>query len=103
MDPSLRPDLAKILPSPWPRTLAGRDPPLRDSLMVPDSAPASSFLVDIDRSRAPAAGDTGFLLHTAQQVAARVARVIAPAPDAPWSPPVHRPDAERVRSLLFGS
>jgi hypothetical protein len=101
MEPSLRPDLAKILPVPWPRTLAGRDQQLREGLALPAGTPDAPFLVDVERSHAPAAADAGFLLHAAQQVAARLAKVLAPRADATWPPEVHKPDAERVRTLLF--
>lgn len=100
MEPRLRPDLPSILPCPWPRTLAGRDGPLRDAMSAPAAAREPSFLVAVARRREPAAGDAGFRLHTAQQVAERVARTLASRAVEPWPPPpVHRLDADRVRSL----
>lgn len=100
MEPSLRPDLGKILARPLPRTLADRGPPLGRSLVVPDSAATGDFLVDIDRQDDPLPGDAAFGLFSAESVAARVRDALAKAP-SPVRAAVHRVDPARAAALPF--
>jgi hypothetical protein len=99
MEESLRPDLSRILPRPLLRR--SRDPlQLGAGLDVREAAPRGDFFVEVDRQVHLREGDTGFGLQNARAVAAHVARHFAARPEPP---PLHEPDAERSRRLLFGS
>jgi hypothetical protein len=93
----LRPDLSRILPRPWLRQLAGRTPAFAPVLAVPEAARDDDFLVDVDRTKAPAAGEPGFDLHTAQTVAQRVEAALRRGEGARA---VHCFDADRVQHLF---
>lgn len=98
MDPSLRPDLRRILPRPWLQQLGDHGPPLDRSLRAPADRNHPDFVVDVDRVDAPAGDEAGFELHQVHAVTDRLRATFA-RPDAGAT--AHRPDAERVRTLLF--
>jgi hypothetical protein len=108
-----RPDLTRILPRPWLRTLATRNPPVGDGLRTPTAAGGSGFVLDIEHKPAPAPDHAGFGLHQAKAVAARVRDRLREPDDRASGyptaggpalggrpPPVHRPDPERVQRLF---
>ncbi len=98
MDAQLRPDLGKILPLPWTRQIAGRDPSLHRSLSlsVPAETRGEDFLVEVERHE-PVDADTPALgLRQAAVIARRLALVLAPAGRT-----LHRLDAERAQRLAF--
>ncbi len=97
MDPSLRPDLRRIVPQPWLHQLAERGPPLARSLRLPADASSTDFVVEVHR-KVPSPDEVGFELHQVHAITDRLRATFA-RPDAVAG--LHRPDAERVRTLLF--
>ncbi len=102
-----RPDLGKILPRPLLRAIAPRHRPLAEGLRTPEGSKVEDFIVEIERQQPLGAEDTGFGISQAMAVAGRVRQTLQgsaprqPQADAAGSPPVHRPDAERVQRRLF--
>lgn len=97
MDAYLRPDLNQILPRPFVREIAERALTFAPVRPVADIQRPESFLVDVDRRKAPAADEPGFELHTAQAAAQRVRHALGSDPAARA---VHRLARERIGELL---
>ena len=98
MDAPLRPDLGRILPKPWLRTLAERFSPLagREALADGDGE-RDGFLVEVERRPRRRADEPGFGIGQARAVALRINSWLR-APNTAL--PRFTPDPDRVADWL---
>ena len=100
MEPSLRPDLSRIVARPWLQQPRAATSQLAQGLTVAGATRPVHFLAAAPHATSPSPAEPGFDLQQAREVSERLRQVLG---DPAQRRGLHRLTPEPVRTLLYGN